>query len=73
MDGRVVGVVVSSINSLYVLKETGALPQGINFAIKSDVLLEMSKRANVLLPTSRIQANPVEHVRAYTVQIMSEP
>jgi S1-C subfamily serine protease len=73
MDGRVVGVVVSSLNSVQVLKETGALPQGINFAIKSDVLLEMSKRANVVLPTSRIQANPVEHVRAYTVQIISEP
>lgn len=73
LDGRVVGVVVSSLNSVNVLKETGALPQGINFAIKSDILLEMSKRANIVMATSRSQANPVEHVRAYTVQIISEP
>ena len=73
MDGRVIGIVVSSIGVNYVLKQTGgALPQGVNFSIKSDVLLGLIKSGNISLPASKPSTNPVEHVRAYTVQVMSE-
>ena len=73
MDGRVIGIVVSSIGVNYVLKQTGgALPQGVNFSIKSDVLLGLIKSGNISLPAPKPSTNPVEHVRAYTVQVMSE-
>jgi S1-C subfamily serine protease len=33
--GNVVGVVVSRLNALKLLKETGSLPQNVNYAVKS--------------------------------------
>ena len=40
-DGRVVGVVVSMLNAVRVLEVTGSLPQNVNYAIKSNYLLEL--------------------------------
>ena len=40
-DGRVVGVVVSMFNAVRVLEVTGSLPQNVNYAIKSNYLLEL--------------------------------
>jgi S1-C subfamily serine protease len=48
-EGYVVGVVVSTINALAVTKATGSIPQNINFAVKSNYLIELLKigRAHV--------------------------
>jgi S1-C subfamily serine protease len=40
-DGNVIGVVVASLDSIAVARETGSLPQNVNFAIKSQYLIEM--------------------------------
>ncbi len=81
MDGRVVGIVVSSLSESFALRTSGALPQGVNFSIKSDYLLTMAREAGIEVneDISQITAatkgadySPVEHVKAYTVQIMSE-
>lgn len=40
-DGRVVGVVVSTLNAVRVLEVTGSLPQNVNYAVKSNYLLEL--------------------------------
>lgn len=39
--GRVIGVVSYTLNKLYVAKMTGHIPEGTNFAVKSDVLLNI--------------------------------
>lgn len=40
-DGSVIGIVVSKLSALNLLKETGDLPQNVNYAIKSNYLLEL--------------------------------
>jgi serine protease Do len=46
-NGRVVGVVSTTLNPLRTLADTGgALPQNVNFAIKSDVVLEFLAAAD---------------------------
>ncbi len=37
MDGQVVGIVVSKLSAVKMYKETGDLPQNVNFAIKSEM------------------------------------
>ncbi len=41
MNGNVVGVVTSKLNAVKVFKETGDIPQNVNYAIKSNYLLEV--------------------------------
>lgn len=40
-DGKVIGVVVSTLNPLLVLKYSGSLPQNVNYAVKSNYLIEL--------------------------------
>ena len=40
-DGTIVGVVVATLNSSKVLAVTGSIPQNVNYAIKSNYLLEL--------------------------------
>lgn len=72
MDGRVVGIVVSSLSEAYAMKTSGALPQGVNFSIKSDYLLTQASIAGIEVPKGLPSNEPVDHVKAYTVQIMCE-
>ena len=72
MDGRVIGIVVSSLSESYALKTSGALPQGVNFSIKSDYLLTMASIAGIEVPKVQPASEAVDHVKAYTVQIMCE-
>jgi hypothetical protein len=52
-DGKVVGIVVSSLSTLEMVKATGAIPQNINYAIKSNYLLELLRSMDVTkLPSS---------------------
>lgn len=41
MDGNVIGVVAMKLSAMVVLKETGDLPQNVNYAIKSNYLTEV--------------------------------
>ena len=43
-QGRVVGVVTSTLNQLAALRLSGALPQNVNYAIKSEPLLALLRR-----------------------------
>jgi hypothetical protein len=40
-DGRVIGVIVATLDALSVVKATGTIPQNVNYAIKSNYLLEL--------------------------------
>ncbi len=71
-DGRVIGIIVSSLSEGYALRTSGALPQGVNFSIKSDYLLTMATIAGVEIPKNPPGPEPIEHVKSYTVQIMCE-
>lgn len=37
-SGKLVGVIVSALNAVYVAKETGSIPQNVNYAIKNSEL-----------------------------------
>jgi S1-C subfamily serine protease len=71
-DGRIIGIIVSSLSEGYALRTSGALPQGVNFSIKSDYLMTLASIAGVEIPKNAIGPEPIEHVKAYTVQIMCE-
>ena len=67
--GGVIGIVVSHMNDLAMLKETGSLPQNLSFAIKSDELGQLLRGLSLpkLAPTknrtaaiSRVQAAACE-------------
>lgn len=49
-SGRVVGVVASGLNSIDRMEHGGYLPQTVNYAIKSDLVLALLKRASIPLP-----------------------
>lgn len=71
-DGRIIGIIVSSLSEGYALRTTGSLPQGVNFSIKSDYLMTLASIAGVEIHNNPIGPEPIEHVKAYTVQIMCE-
>lgn len=50
--GAVIGVVVERVNDLYILKNTGTLPQNMNFAVKNGTLTDFLRGARVLFPAT---------------------
>lgn len=46
-DGKLIGVVKSKLNSIKIAEKTNDIPQNINFAIKSSVLLQFLLNSNV--------------------------
>ncbi len=44
MEGKVVGVVTSKLSAMSVFRWTGDLPQNVNYAMKSGLLLDLLKR-----------------------------
>ena len=40
-EGEVVGVITSTLNQIITLRESGSLPQNVNFAVKSDYILPL--------------------------------
>ena len=72
-DGRVVGIVVSSLSSAYFLRSTSQVPQNVNFAVKADYLKVLAMNSGVeLSEDAKPGPDPIEHVKAYTVQIIAE-
>lgn len=64
-DGRIVGVIVSSLS--------GTRVQNVNFAIKIDYLKLLAIGSGIEIPQNLSPGpDPIDHVKAYTVQIISE-
>jgi hypothetical protein len=57
---------------MYALQKTGSLPQGVNFSVKSDVLLKLIEDCGISLGTQPVKADKVSHVIDYTVQVIAE-
>ena len=50
--GAVIGVVVSRVDDLAILENTGTLPQNMNFAVKNEALTDFLRGAQVLFPAA---------------------
>jgi serine protease Do len=76
--GNVVGVVVARLNAIKLLKETGSLPQNVNYAVKSsfansflESLLKVVGKLKEPHPrTKRKFSDAVKKVQAATVLIL---
>ena len=74
MSGNVVGVIVSKLDALGVAKETGDIPQNINFAVQGSVArlfleaqgLRVSEKASA---SALAAGDVVDNARAYTFQV----
>jgi hypothetical protein len=53
MEGNVVGIVASKLDAAAVARQTGDIPQNVNYAIKSQYLLELLERAGAAEPRLR--------------------
>jgi hypothetical protein len=49
-SGRVIGVVASGLNSIERMKKGGYVPQSVNFAVKTVLVLPLLSRSEVELP-----------------------
>ena len=78
MTGHVVGVVVSKLDALGVAKETGDIPQNINFAVQGSIA-RLFLEAQGLRVTERpstsalVVGDVVDTARAYTFQVECRP
>lgn len=52
-NGSVIGVVVARVNDMEILKETGTLPQNMNFAVPNGPLTAFLQKAGVLFPVAQ--------------------
>lgn len=72
-DGRIVGVIVSTVNSAAVIRDANTIPQNINFAVKIDYLRLLASSSGIDVPENLPAGpDPIEHVKAYTVQVIAE-
>ena len=71
--GEIVGLIVSTVNGSALFRETNILAQNINFAIKSDPILAFLDEKNLSANQGVTSDDPVEHVKAYAVKIISTP
>lgn len=73
-SGNVVGVVVSKIDAMRMARQSGEIPQNINFAIKADVTTDFLKRNRVQYSTAPNAAiAPTEIAKRsekWTVQVL---
>lgn len=58
--GRVVGIVVAKLRAETVLEDTGSLPENVNYAVKSSLLLDLLRTANVRVDELAIGAESGE-------------
>jgi S1-C subfamily serine protease len=78
MAGNVVGVIVSKLDALNIAKETGDIPQNINFAVQGSIA-RLFLEAQGLKLTEGSSASPlvtgdvVDRARAFTYQIECRP
>jgi S1-C subfamily serine protease len=71
-SGDVIGVIVASANSIKFQKIAGNIPQNVNFAIKSNVLLEYLSIEGVRLPTIQRGKISLDLVDQATVMVIAK-
>ena len=77
-NGLIVGVVSARLADIEMLKQSGSLPQNVNFAIRGDLATGFL-RANgvqplVAEPKSPLSASEIAtNAQAYTVQVICQP
>lgn len=71
-SGGVVGVVVATANVARFFKMTGNLPQNVNYAIKSKVLLDFLKTQSLQNPAASKGKVSIETVDASTVLVIAK-
>lgn len=71
-NGGVVGVVVATANVARFFKMTGNLPQNVNYAIKSKVLLDFLKTQSLQNPAVSKRKVSIETVDASTVLVIAK-
>lgn len=73
-SGRVVGMVAAGLNSIDRMTNGGYLPQTVNYAIKTDLILPLLKNAAIAVPKfgNRIPAGPKQVDRALTAIALIE-
>ena len=72
-QGEVVGLIVATVNGSALLRQQDILAQNINFAIKADPILAFLRAKNIPADGGVRPSDPVEHVKAYSVKIISQP
>jgi S1-C subfamily serine protease len=71
-SGVVVGVVVAKLNELAMLKDTGTLPQNVNFAIKSSELAALLRGVNLATAKkTSSRADAIARVQAASCQVIA--
>lgn len=75
--GDVIGIVLEKLNAMSVAKETGDLPQNVNFAAKSKVMLTFLEESNIKVGLSDNKAplgpeDIAEKVQAASVEVSCE-
>jgi TPR repeat protein len=78
--GIVVGVVVARLHDSNTFKQTGSLPQNVNYAVKSDCLLDLFRSVpglNAKLPSPSLEGFPdrrtcVDAITVACAQVLSE-
>ena len=71
-NGAVVGVVVATANVAKFFKMTGNLPQNVNYAIKSKVLIDFLKSQNISSAPSPKGKTTIDAVDASTVLVIAK-
>lgn len=78
-DGEVIGVIVSTLNSIFFLKYQGILPQNVNFAIKSNHIKNLIDlipgKSSITLRKSNLKGLKLEQlydrIKKYVAQIIT--
>ena len=71
MEGNVVGIVASKLDAQAIARQTGDIPQNVNYAIKSQFLLELLERAGAGEPRLRAGlVKPLAGEKARVVDIV---
>jgi len=71
MEGNVIGVVASKLDAAAIARQTGDIPQNVNYAIKSQYLQDLLERAGATEPGLRAGlARPLAGEKARVVDIV---
>lgn len=70
-EGQVVGVVSARLGDIATFRDTGALPQNVNYAVKIEYLLPMLRELGIVLPTSKHEEDYVEKARRSVARVLT--
>ena len=69
--GDVVGVVVATVNAKNILERSGSILQNVNYAIKSEYVLEFLRKASIANTAKPITGKPLRAVDDSTVMVFA--